>query len=59
MSGFLQKIQPGAKQRRGDFLQNPKGLNLQRREEHGYTFASVNRLTPTGFPARILMWRKV
>jgi hypothetical protein len=41
------------------FSAKPKGLNLQRREEHGYTFASVNRLTPHRFPARNLTWKKL
>ena len=29
--------------RRGDFLQNPQGLNLQRRKNTKYTFAPANR----------------
>jgi hypothetical protein len=40
---FCDKIQPVVKRRRGDFLQNPQGLNLQRRKNMKYTFAPANR----------------
>jgi hypothetical protein len=40
---FCDKIQPEEQRRRGDFLQNPQGLNLQRRKNTKYTFAPANR----------------
>jgi hypothetical protein len=45
---FLGKIQPGAKRRRGDFSQNPKGLTLPDKRTRNYLCQSINHVCEGG-----------